>query len=109
MIHVVRMRVSQWGVRVPARQGEEVRQALIREGALDTSLKVLRDGESLILPLLDRREGAEWCEFEAHPAGNLFPATNWWAGSRSCRKRTPRSGETARIAPFAPHGSLCQR
>jgi len=28
MIHVVRMTVSQWGIRVPARQGEEMRQAL---------------------------------------------------------------------------------
>ena len=45
------MTVEQWGVRVPARQGEETRQALIREGALDTSLKVLREGDTIILPL----------------------------------------------------------
>jgi len=67
MIHVVRVTVSQWGVRVPARQGEERRQALIREGALDASLKLIREGDSLILPVLEQREGAEWCEFEAHP------------------------------------------
>jgi tRNA (guanine37-N1)-methyltransferase len=35
--------VEQWGIRVPARQGEAMRQALIRDGALDVSLKVLRD------------------------------------------------------------------
>jgi len=73
MIHVVRMTVSQWGVRVPARQGEEMRQALIREGALDASLKLIRDGDTLILPVLEQREGAEWCEFEAHPGRELLP------------------------------------
>jgi len=67
MIHVVGRTAGQWGIRVPARQGEEVRQALIREGALDPSLKVLRDGSDLILPLLEEREGAEWFEFDAHP------------------------------------------
>jgi len=67
------MTVSQWGIRVPARQGEAVRQALIREGALDASLRVLRDGESLILPVLEKRESAEWCEFEAHTGREPLP------------------------------------
>jgi tRNA (guanine37-N1)-methyltransferase len=67
MIHVVRMKVPQWGVRVPTRQGEEVRQVLIREGALDTSLKVARDGDYLILPLNGPRNDAVEFEFEAHP------------------------------------------
>lgn len=61
------MTVEQWGVRVPAREGEAVRQALIREGALDTTLKVLRDGGDLILPVLSEREGAGRYGFEAHP------------------------------------------
>ena len=73
MIHVVRMTVSQWGIRVPARQGEEMRQALICEGALDASFKLIRDGDSLILPVLEQREGAEWCEFEAHPGREPMP------------------------------------
>ena len=73
MIHVVRMTVSQWGIRVPARQGEEMRQALIGEGALDASLKLIRDGNSLILPVLDEREGAERREFEAHPGHESLP------------------------------------
>ena len=73
MIHVVRMTVSQWGVRVPARQGEEMRQALIREGALDASLKVLRDGADLILPVLEEREGSAWFEFVAHPGREPLP------------------------------------
>lgn len=61
------MTVEQWGVRVPARQGEETRQALIREGALDASLKVLRDGDMLILPILSEQKGADRFTFEAHP------------------------------------------
>lgn len=73
MIHVVRMTVGQWGIRVPARQGEEMRQALIREGALDTSLRVLREEDTLILPVLAEREGAARYEFEAHPGRELLP------------------------------------
>lgn len=67
------MTVGQWGVRVPARQGEEVRQALIREGALDATLRVLREGDHLILPVLAEREGAARYEFDAHPGRELLP------------------------------------
>ncbi|WP_321505501.1 class I SAM-dependent methyltransferase family protein [uncultured Methanoregula sp.] len=73
MIHVVRMTVWQWGIRVPARQGEEMRQALIREGALDASLRVLRDGDTLILPLTGPRDGAGQFGFEAHPGREPLP------------------------------------
>ena len=73
MIYVVRMTVGQWGIRVPARQGEEMRQALLREGALDASLRVIRDGAFLILPLTGPREGAEHFEFEAHPGREVLP------------------------------------
>lgn len=65
--------VRQWGIRIPARQGEEVRQALIREGVLDASLKVLRDGGYLILPIRAPRDGAEEYEFEAHPGREELP------------------------------------
>ena len=67
MIHVVAITVGQWGLRVPARYGETTRRALIDEGALDLSLKVRRDGDWLLLPLLDWREGAEHCQFEQNP------------------------------------------
>ena len=67
MIHVVAVTVGQWGIRVPAREGEITRRALIDEGALDLSLKVGRDGDWLLLPLLDWREGAEQCTFEQNP------------------------------------------
>jgi tRNA (guanine37-N1)-methyltransferase len=72
MIYVVRMTVRQWGLRVPARRGEEMRQALVQEGALDASLRVLRDGDALILPLTGPREGADQFDFEAHPGRELL-------------------------------------
>jgi tRNA (guanine37-N1)-methyltransferase len=67
------MTVEQWGVRVPARQGEEKRQTLIRECALDSSLRVLRDGEMLILPVLSKCEGAERFGFEPLPGRETLP------------------------------------
>ena len=67
------MTVEQWGVRVLARQGEVTRQALIQEGALDASLKVLLDGGELILPILSERDGAGRFEFEVHPGREPLP------------------------------------
>jgi tRNA (guanine37-N1)-methyltransferase len=67
------MTVEQWGVRVPARQGEEKRQTLIRECALDSSLRLLRDGEMLILPVLSKCEGAERFGFEPLPGRETLP------------------------------------
>jgi tRNA (guanine37-N1)-methyltransferase len=73
MIYVVRMTVVQWGLRVPARQGEAMRQQLIREGALDPTLRVIRDGDALVIPLTGPREGAGEFEFEAHPGREPLP------------------------------------
>ena len=73
MIHVVAITVGQWGLRVPAREGEPIRRALIDEGALDLSLKVRCDGDWLFLPLLDWREGAEQCQFEQNPQREVLP------------------------------------
>lgn len=67
------MTVEQWGIRVPAREGETTRRALIDEGALDLSLKVRRDGDALLLPLLEWREGAEQCTFEQSPERVVLP------------------------------------
>ncbi|RPI39566.1 MAG: methyltransferase domain-containing protein [Methanoregulaceae archaeon] len=67
------MLVEQWGVRVPARQGEETRQELIREGALDASLRVLRDGDMLVLPIHAQRNGSDRYNFEAHPGRDPLP------------------------------------
>ncbi|MFA5221424.1 MAG: methyltransferase, partial [Methanoregula sp.] len=61
------MTVEQWGIRVPLGEGEPVRQALIREGALDPALKPCKDGGALLLPVLAWREGAIMCGFEPLP------------------------------------------
>jgi tRNA (guanine37-N1)-methyltransferase len=67
------MTVEQWGIRVPARQGEAMRQVLVREGALDPLLRVLHDGDDLIFPLSGPREGAERFWFGAHPGRDPLP------------------------------------
>ncbi len=93
MIHVVRKTVGQWGMRVPARQGEEMRQALMREGALDASLRVLRVGDELILPLLEEREGAEWSEFLAHPGRESLPRHELVGGIAIMQDDDPEGAE----------------
>jgi len=93
MIHVVKRTAGQWGIRVPARQGEETRQALIREGALDGSLKVLRNGADLILPLLEEREGAEWFDFEPHPGREPLPRHELVGGIAIMQENDPAGAE----------------
>ena len=65
--------VEQWGIRVPAQQGEEVRRELIEEGTLDLSLKVRREGSTLLLPVTEHRESAERCDFEPQPGRQILP------------------------------------
>jgi tRNA (guanine37-N1)-methyltransferase len=65
--------VEQWGIRVPAQQGEKLRRSLIDEGVLDLSLKVRREGSTLILPVTEPREGAHRCEFESMPERQVLP------------------------------------
>ncbi|MGD0534988.1 MAG: class I SAM-dependent methyltransferase family protein [Methanoregula sp.] len=67
------MTVEQWGVRVPFRQGEETRQALIGEEALDVTLKVLHDGDGLVFPVLVERDGAARYCFEELPGRIELP------------------------------------
>jgi len=87
------MTVEQWGIRVPARQGEAMRQALIQEGALDASLKVLREGTSLILPLTGPRKGAEQFEFEAHPGRDPLPRHEQVGGIAILQEDDPAGAE----------------
>ena len=87
------MTVGQWGIRVPARQGEATRQALIQEGALDASLKVLRDSNDLILPVLSEREGADRYEFEAHPGREPLPRHELVGGIAILQEDDPDGAE----------------
>ena len=65
--------VEQWGIRVPAQLGEKLRRSLIDEGVLDLSLKVRRDGSTLLLPVTEPRKGAERCKFEPLPERLVLP------------------------------------
>jgi len=85
--------VEQWGVRVPARQGESRRQALIQEGALDASLRVLRDADMLVLPVLSEREGADRYEFEAHPGKEPLPRHEQVGGIAILQEDDPAGAE----------------
>jgi tRNA (guanine37-N1)-methyltransferase len=93
MIYVVEMTVEQWGVRVPARQGEMMRQALIQEGALDATLRVLRDGDHLVLPILAERDGADHYEFEAHPGRESLPRHELVGGIAIMQDNDPSGAE----------------
>jgi tRNA (guanine37-N1)-methyltransferase len=64
---------EQWCLRVPARKGEEMRRTLSGEGALDRTLKLRVDGNVLLLPIIDWREGAERCAFDPHPERPALP------------------------------------
>jgi tRNA (guanine37-N1)-methyltransferase len=94
MIHVVAVTVGQWGIRVPAREGETKRRALIDEGALDLSLKVRRDGDSLLLPLLDWREGAEQFGFEQSPERVVLPRHELVGGIAIMQERDEAGAQT---------------
>lgn len=87
------MTVEQWGVRVPAREGEAHRQALIREGALDAALKVFRDGSDLILPVLSVRPGAERFAFDAHPGREPLPRHELVGGIAILQEDDPAGAE----------------
>jgi len=94
------MTVEQWGIRVPVRQGEETRQALIREGALDASLRVLHDGDMLILPLTGPREGARQFLFEEHPGRDPLPRHELVGGIAILQEDDPVGAE--KILRFRP-------
>jgi tRNA (guanine37-N1)-methyltransferase len=87
------MMVEQWGVRVPAQQGEETRQALIREGALDTSLKLLHEGDILILPILSERKGTDLCNFESLPGRDPLPRHEMVGGIAILQENDPAGAE----------------
>lgn len=70
-----------------------MRQELIREGALDASLKVFRNGTDLVLPILSERDGAEWSEFEAHPGRDPLPRHELVGGIAILQEDDPAGAE----------------
>jgi tRNA (guanine37-N1)-methyltransferase len=65
--------VEQWCFRVPAQRGEEVRRELIEKGMLDLSLRVRREGSTLLLPVTKQCESAERCDFEPQAGRQVLP------------------------------------
>ena len=65
--------IEQWCIRVPLARAEAVRRALIEEGFFDPTLKVRRDGDSLLIPVTEPREGSDRCGFEPNPARVELP------------------------------------
>jgi tRNA (guanine37-N1)-methyltransferase len=56
-----------WCLRVPKPDGEKKRLRLLREGLLDGSLVLRRDGEDLLLPVREPCEGCERALFDEAP------------------------------------------
>jgi tRNA (guanine37-N1)-methyltransferase len=85
--------VEQWGIRVPAQQGEKLRRLLIDEGVLDLSLKVQRDGSTLMLPVTEPREGARRYEFESMPERLVLPRHELVGGIAIMQDHDSKSAE----------------
>jgi tRNA (guanine37-N1)-methyltransferase len=62
-----------WCLRVPKSAGEKRRRELLKEGLLDTGLVLCTDGDDLLLPLREPREGCERSLFEELPARPDLP------------------------------------
>ncbi len=62
-------------IRVPKREGENVRSRLLEEGILDISHRIGSDGDHLIIPVLDSVPGYE--EFDSELKGQERPAGDY--------------------------------
>ncbi len=101
------MTVEQWGIRVPARQGEETRQALIRDGQIDLTLKPRRDGDALIFPLLLWCEGAERCGFDAMPDRPVLPRHELVGGIAIMQEADPAGAAQILASHPSLHTVVC--
>jgi len=55
---------QQWCLRVNRDGAEDIRRILLAEGVLDRTLKIRPDGDTLLFPILNEREGAFQADFE---------------------------------------------
>jgi tRNA (guanine37-N1)-methyltransferase len=101
------MTVEQWGIRVPIRQGEVVRQELIREGVFDTSLRVLHDGDALVLPILDGRESARRFTFQPVPGRPVLPRHELVGGIAILHEHDPVGADQVLHSRPSLHTVLC--
>jgi tRNA (guanine37-N1)-methyltransferase len=99
--------VGQWCIRVPVQQGEEMRQVLIEEGVLDLSLKVRREDTLLLLPVTERREGAERHDFEPLPERRVLPRHELVGGIAIMQDHDPAGAAQILAARPSLHTVLC--
>ena len=99
--------VGQWCIRVPVQQGEKLRQALIEDGVLDLSLKVRREGTLLLLPVTERREGAEQHDFEPLPERLVHPRHELVGGIAIMQGHDPAGAARILAARPSLHTVLC--
>lgn len=91
---------EQWAVRVPLRQGEEVRRHLIQEGTLDMGLRPRVEGADLLLPVRSWIEGAERAEFRGRDRVPDLPRHELVGGIAILRDRDPAAA--ARLLVLRP-------
>jgi len=94
------MTTEQWGVRVPTGKGEEVRQALLSEGALDLTLKVLHEGDDLVFPVIADRGDAARYAFAEQPGRVGLPRHELVGGIAIMQENNPEGA--AAILAFRP-------
>jgi tRNA (guanine37-N1)-methyltransferase len=99
--------VEQWCIRVPAKRGEEVRRELIVKGTLDLSLKVRREGSSLLLPVTEQRGSAGRCNFEPHPEKTVLPRHELVGGIAIMQDRDPAGAVNILASRPSLHSVLC--
>lgn len=99
--------VEQWCIRIPVQRGEETRRLLIEEGILDLSLNVRRDGSVLLLPVTERREGAERHDFEPRPDRIVLPRHELVGGIAIMQDHDPAGASKILASRPSIHTVLC--
>jgi len=95
---VVGITVEQWCIRVPRFQGEEIRQQLLREGTIDSSLKIRREGDEILIPVLGPAEGAVRVAFEEGPARPELARHELVGGIAILQDRDPEAALTILVS-----------
>jgi tRNA (guanine37-N1)-methyltransferase len=99
--------VEQWCIRVPLKQGEEVRQELIGKETLDLSLKVRREGSSLLLPVTEHLEHSERGDFEPLPGRQVLPRHEIVGGIAIMQDCDPAGAAIILSSRSSLHSVLC--
>ena len=98
--------VEQWCIRVPAQQGEAARCELIEKGILDLSLKVRREGSTLLLPVTNQPGTAERCNFEPHQRWQALPRHEMVGGIAIMQDCDPAGAENILASRPSLHSVL---